>query len=71
MALVDAQPELTLDKVCASLGTPGGAPGQVPVCRFFSRYGISFNFKETRTLPSWTAWTRRSGGGAGSVHAAR
>jgi putative transposase len=41
LALLEAQPDLTLDEICAALGPAGSAPSRVSIWRFFRRHGIS------------------------------
>ena len=41
LALLEAQPDLTLDEICAALGPAGVVPGRVSIWRFFRRHGIS------------------------------
>ena len=41
LALLEAQPDLTLDEICAALGPAGAAPSRVSIWRFFRRHGIS------------------------------
>ena len=41
LALLEAQPDLTLDELCAALGPAGAVPSRVSIWRFFRRHGIS------------------------------
>ena len=48
LALLEAQPDLTLDEICAALGPAGSAPSRVSIWRFFRRHGISVKKNRAR-----------------------
>ena len=65
LALLEGQPDLTLDEICAALGPAGAAPSRVSIWRFFRRHGISVKKNRARSR------TGASGrGGAASTLAA-